>query len=80
MSQYETLRRIISETLCVPLRLVTSDALLYPDLGVSLDLVEMILACEEEFGIFIPDEDTAQIATVGELAAYIARKTQERAE
>ena len=76
MSQYETLRRIVSETLCVPLELVTPEASFVHDLGASLDIVEMVMECEQEFHLDIPDEDAAQLVTVGQLAAYIGLKTQ----
>lgn len=43
------------------------------DLGAdSLDVVELVMALEEEFGINIPDNDAEQIQTVGEAIHYIA--------
>lgn len=45
------------------------------DLGAdSLDVVELVMAFEEEFGIDIPDDDVANLKTVGEAAAYIESK------
>ena len=42
------------------------------DLGVdSLDLFELVMELEEEFGIEIPSEDLEQLATIGDVAAYI---------
>lgn len=41
----------------------------------SLDLVELIMALEEDFGIEIPDEDAETLLTVGDAMTYIATKT-----
>jgi len=48
---------------------------MYYDLGAdSLDVVELIMAFEEEFGIEIPDEDAEKISTVGDVLNYIKEK------
>ncbi|MGB9690951.1 MAG: acyl carrier protein [Candidatus Sumerlaeaceae bacterium] len=45
------------------------------DLGAdSLDVVELVMALEEEFGIQIPDEDAEKITTVGQAIDYIKNK------
>jgi len=44
------------------------------DLHESLELVEVIMSCEEEFCIPIPDEDAVKLLTVGELASYIENR------
>jgi acyl carrier protein len=45
------------------------------DLGAdSLDVVELVMALEEEFGIDIPDDDVANIKTVGDVVTYISGK------
>jgi len=41
----------------------------------SLDVVELIMALEEEFGIEIPDEDAEKLTTVGAAVEYIKEKT-----
>ncbi len=44
------------------------------DLGVdSLSMVEIIYACEDKFGVEIPDEDSKNLKTVGDAVAYIER-------
>jgi len=44
------------------------------DLGVdSLSMVEIIYACEDKFGVSIPDEDSKNLKTVGDAVAYIER-------
>ena len=46
----------------------------HKDLGCTMDVIEVFMRCEEEFGIEIPDEDFEQCETVGKLTAYIQRK------
>ena len=58
-------RRILVEHLNVDAEKVTPTASIYDDLGAdSLDAVELIMACEEEFGIEIPDDQAEDVATV----------------
>jgi len=45
------------------------------DLGAdSLDVVELVMALEDEFGIEIPDDEVGQIKTVGDAVSYIEKK------
>ena len=51
---------------------VTMDASFINDLEAdSLDIVELMMALEEEFDVEIPDEDAEKISTVGDAVAYI---------
>lgn len=51
---------------------VTEDATFIDDLGAdSLDLVELVMALEESFGVSIPDEDVESIKSVGDAVRYI---------
>ena len=51
---------------------VSSEAKFIEDLGAdSLDIVELIMALEEEFGYEIPDEEAEKLLTVGDVAKYI---------
>lgn len=51
---------------------VQLDAKLIEDLGAdSLDMVEMLMLVEEEFGLSIPDEDAMNLKTVGDIINYI---------
>jgi acyl carrier protein len=66
------LRAIVVEQLGVEESQVVPSASFTDDLNAdSLDLVELIMALEEEFGIEIPDEDAQKIATVGDALNYI---------
>lgn len=64
--------KIIVEQLGVDAEEVTPDASFVDGLGAdSLDRIELMMACEEAFGIVISDEDAEQITTVSELFAYV---------
>ena len=68
----EKVKAVIVEQLNVEEDDVVEDAAFIDDLGAdSLDIVELVMALEEEFGISIPDEDAENIKTVGDAVAYI---------
>jgi acyl carrier protein len=68
----EKVKGIIVEQLGVEADEVSMDASFTDDLGAdSLDIVELVMAFEEEFGIEIPDEDAEKISRVKEAVAYI---------
>lgn len=68
----ERIKSIIVEQLGVSAEEVTSDASFIEDLGAdSLDIVELIMALEEEYDIEIPDEDAEKIQTVKDVTAYV---------
>ncbi|MBR0426616.1 MAG: acyl carrier protein [Clostridia bacterium] len=69
---FEKIKNIIIEQLQVSEAAVTEEASFIDDLGAdSLDLVELIMALEEEFGIEIPDGDAEKVVTVGDVVSYI---------
>ena len=68
----ERLKKIVAEQLGVDESKITPSARFTDDLNAdSLDLVEMIMSLEEEFGVEIPDEDAEKILTVGDAISYI---------
>jgi acyl carrier protein len=68
----ERVRNIVVDLLGVDSERVVASARFREDLQAdSLDLVELIMAFEEEFGGEISDEDAQKITTVGEAVAYI---------
>lgn len=68
----EKVKAVIVDQLSVDEDDVTEDASFIDDLGAdSLDIVELVMALEEEFGISIPDEEAENIKTVGDAVAYI---------
>ena len=71
----ETMRDVLASELGVDADKVTADARFKEDLDAdSLDLVEVVLALEEKFGIEIPDEEIAGVKTVGEAADLVISK------
>ena len=72
MSVAEKVKSIIVEQLGVDAEEVTPTASFTDDLGAdSLDIVELVMAFEEEFSIEIPDEDAENISTVQDAIKYI---------
>jgi acyl carrier protein len=68
---------IVVEQLGVKLEQVTPEAKFIEDLGAdSLDVVELVMALEEEFGNEIPDEEAEKLTTVGDVIKYIEDSRQ----
>jgi acyl carrier protein len=75
MAVAEKVKAIIVEQLGVEEDEVTEEASFVENLGAdSLDIVELVMALEEEFELEIPDEDAEKIRTVGEVIAYIQNR------
>lgn len=72
MAVEEKVKSIIVDQLGVDAEEVTLDASFTDDLGAdSLDIVELVMAFEEEFGLEIPDEDAEKISRVRDAIQYI---------
>ncbi|GAA7276190.1 hypothetical protein ID0507_07030 [Helicobacter pylori] len=73
---FEDIQAVIAEQLNVDAAQVTPEAEFVKDLGAdSLDVVELIMALEEKFGIEIPDEQAEKIVNVGDVVKYIENNT-----
>src|SRR5438874_13759992 len=71
----ERVRKILAENLSVPQDDVTMESRFQEDLDAdSLDLVEAVLALEEEFGVSIPEEEMEGVKTVGQAIQLVAAK------
>jgi len=69
---FDKVKEIIVEQLGVVETAVTNESSFIDDLGAdSLDIVELIMALEEEFDIEIPDSDAEKVVTVGDVVDYI---------
>ena len=69
---FEKIKGIRVEQLGVAEASVTMESSFIDDLGAdSLDIVELVMALEEEFDIEIPDADAEKVTTVGEVVEYI---------
>ena len=68
----ERVKKIVVEHLGVESEKVTEEASFIDDLGAdSLDIVELVMAFEEEFGVEIPDDAAEKITTVQDAITYI---------
>ena len=68
----DRVKKIVVEHLGVEADKVTEDASFIDDLGAdSLDIVELVMAFEEEFGVEIPDDAAEKITTVKDAITYI---------
>ena len=71
----EKIQEMIVESLGVDAAKVTETASFKEDLGAdSLDLFELVMSLEEEYGIEIPSEDLEKIATVSDVIEYLNAK------
>jgi acyl carrier protein len=72
MSVLETITQIIVDQLGVNKTEIVPEAKFIDDLGAdSLDIVELLMALEDQYGIEVPDEDAEGLQTVGDLIRYI---------
>ncbi len=75
MEVFDKVKELIVDQLGVEPEEVTEQASFVDDLGAdSLDIVELVMAFEENFGLEIPDEDAEKIRTVGDAVSYIKSK------
>ncbi len=69
---FEQVKEVIVRELAVPESQVTEEATFDGDLKAdSLDVVELVMALEDEFDLEIPEEDAEQITTVGAVVRYL---------
>jgi len=79
MTVVEKVKKMIVDQLGVSESEVILEAKFIDDLGAdSLDIVELIMALEDEYGIEIPDEDAEKIETVGDAIKYIEEHLAEK--
>ncbi|MBC7457819.1 MAG: acyl carrier protein [Moraxellaceae bacterium] len=75
MAVQEKIKDIIVEQLGVTPEKVKLEAKFIEDLGAdSLDIVELVMAMEEEFDLEIPDEDAEKLKTVNDVQSYLVSK------
>ena len=75
MALFERVRDVIVRELSVPESKVTEEATFDGDLSAdSLDVVELVMALEDEFDVEIPEEDAERIRMVGDAVRYLEAK------
>ena len=72
MATIDKVKELLAEQLNKPVEEITEEKEVVKDLGAdSLDMVEMLMTLEEEFGITVPEEDAVNIKTVGDIIKLI---------
>lgn len=68
----DKIREMLANQLNIEADKIKEDSKIIEDLGAdSLDMIEMLMALEEEFGITVPDDKADSLKTVGDIAKYI---------
>ena len=71
----EQIKGMLAESFGLDPDIIMTDSRLEADLGInSLELAELALRCDEEFGVDIEEDDIHKLITVGDVAAYIEEK------
>ncbi len=74
---FESVKQFLVEELRVNPDAIKPEAELAGDLGInSLELADLVYLCEEKFNIVIDDEDLHNFTTVGDIVAYLEKKSQ----
>jgi acyl carrier protein len=77
MAVEERISQLIVDQLGVSMEEIRPEVSFLDDLGAdSLDIVELVMAMEEEFDVEIPDDDAEKIQTIGDAFAYIKEKVE----
>ena len=72
MNTFDKVTDLIKDTMNIEDKEFTKDTNLFDDLGFdSIAAFELVAAMEDEFGITIPDEDTSELKTIGNIVDYI---------
>ncbi len=72
MTTLEKVKNLVADHLCIPVDKVLETSDIVRDLNAdSIDVVEMVMTLEDEFGISIPDEKVSGIKTVGDIVKFI---------
>ena len=75
MNTLEKIQELIAKQLNIPVESVTADKEIVKDLGAdSLDIVEMLMNLEDEYGISVPEEEAVNIITVADIVKIIEEK------
>ena len=71
---FEKVRELVAEQLGISQDTIKLESNILEDLGAdSLDVIEMLMTLEEEYGITIPDEQISQVKTIGQIVDLIEK-------
>lgn len=71
---YEKLKALLAKQLRVDPEKITPEATIKGDLGAdSLDVLQILMAMEDEYGVTIPDEELVNFSTVADILAYVEK-------
>ena len=74
---FEKVKALLVEELSVDADDVTPSAELVNDLGInSLELADLVMLCEDKFGVEIDDEEAQKFVTVGDVAEYLSTRAK----
>ena len=69
---FEKLKELLVEELQINESLITMEAELSNDLGInSIELADLVMLCEDKFGVEIEDDDIHKFVTIGDVVAYL---------
>lgn len=75
---FDRVKSVVAEQLGIDAEEIKLESSFVDDLGAdSLDIVELIMALEEEFDLEIPDEEAEKIATVADIVEYVKANNEE---
>lgn len=78
MDMLEAIKEILSKQLRVEIDSIHEDTEIVDDLGAdSLDIVEMLMTIEQDYGIVVADDAIASFKTVGDVAKYLEENNQQ---
>ena len=75
---FEKITEILAEQLAADQDTMTMETKIAEELGAdSLDLVDLLMSIEDEFGVEIPDEEVENLHTIGDVVNYISKKSDQ---
>ena len=76
MDTFERIRELLAEQLDIDEEKITMDSNILEDFEAdSLDVVDMVMSLEDEFGVEIPDEEIENLPSVGDVVRYVEDNT-----
>ena len=75
LEMFETVKKLLVEELQIDEAAISPEAELSADLGInSIELADLVLQCEDNFGIEIEDDDIHKFITIGDVVRYLEEK------